>query len=182
MGGDKPIKRALSKIRFLSVGVLALVATICIFPATSKADAIVSYGGSQYDLSATGYFSFHNENSQYGLEETPWWGDSTLAQNLAIACGPCLDPDGGGYPGFAYDTIVYQNNLWVDYWQFAYGADDSSSVTQHMIYTTTPLTWVYGDAVAPTPVPEPGSLSMILAGLLGLGLLGGAYATGESIW
>ena len=47
------------------------------------ADDIVSVGGTEYDVTNTPYETFASASTV--LEEQPWWGNPTLAHELASA-------------------------------------------------------------------------------------------------
>jgi hypothetical protein len=142
---------------------LTIIAMICFFAGTSSADSItVTVNGTQYDITTvTGTFT----DNMAQLESTPWWGNESLAQEIA---GAVMDDIGtpnefngeeGGGPLFAWND----------------DAIDAFIVFQGTVYPTSPsesvsFTWGVGSVVN---APEPGSLAMLFAGLLGLGLLAG---------
>ena len=100
-------------IRTLIIGVLSLVAMICFFPGSSRADSItVTVGGTEYNISSvTGTFT----DNMTQIESTPWWGDQSLAQALATAVADDIgtpNNEGDGGPLFAYSLDAV--NAYID--------------------------------------------------------------------
>jgi hypothetical protein len=134
------------------------------FPSPSKADDIVTVGGIKYDISSV-TTSFVGDVS--ALEATPWWGNATLATSLASAVGSALgtgvtgdgplfaDLDGLGGNGGAVWYIGTGSVV-------GYAAANDGDVSAYAVGT-----------IVTTSTPEPGALGMMLAGLVGLGLLVG---------
>ena len=162
------MNRVISKLRILVFGGLALAATICMFPATSNADAVVTVEGTQYDVS-TVTTTFSIDESL--LEAQPWWGNTSLAAEFATAVG--LDfglpnqpppPFGPAGPLFATST----NFVVVDSVTIIPPNPDPveigfSRITDTRVYATATL----------ITTPEPGTLSLMFSGLLVVGLLVG---------
>jgi len=147
-------------IRALIIGLLSLVAMICFFPGTSRADNItVTVDGTEYFVSTvTGTFT----DNMTQLESTPWWGDQSLAQALAGAVADDIGtPNNGGDGGplFAYSLDAVNAYLFV-----------MGNVNQVSVSPAEVISFAFGNVVA---TPEPGSLSMLFAGLLGFGLFAG---------
>lgn len=162
----------------LVVAVLTLAATICFFPGSSRADDItVTVGGEQYDITTvTGTF----DDNMALLESMPWWGDATLAQEIANAVMDDIgtpNNDGTSGPLFAYDDDAIDAFIWFQ------GTSSSTSVSESASFTygLCNLKGVACGDVCPKGgvfqkvdfgcgtggnAPEPASLSMLLAGLL----------------
>lgn len=158
--------------RFLYIGLLPLVVMIFFFPGTSKADAIVTVGGTTYDITTiTGPF----DTNSLQLTSTPWWGNGTLAGALATDAGSSLGEPNSSFflgPLFAYEVgsltpFGSDEVIWAA-WFFPSGPTNNPGI----LPLSLPLTYAVGRVVA-NPVPEPSILSMMFSGLLGLGLLVG---------
>lgn len=143
------------RIRTLIIGVLSLVATICFFAGTSRADNItVTVNGTEYFVSTiTGSFT----DNMTQLESTPWWNNQTLAQEIA---GAVMDDIGtpnefngeeGGGPLFAWNDDAIDAFIWF----------------QGTVYPTSPsesISFTYGVGSV-IGAPEPSSLALIPLGL-----------------
>lgn len=146
-----------------ALGLIALVA-----PRVAQADAMVTLGGITYDIS-TVTTSFALDTAQ--LESTPWWGNDTLALGLAGLVGTDLGVPNSGLgncpcgPVFApIDPMV------LSYMYTPAPPPLGPGVIAFSQPDTLRVTYAVGSVVTS---PEPGSLSMISVGLLGLGLLVG---------
>jgi hypothetical protein len=139
--------------------VLMLLAVICFFAGTSSADSItVTVNGTQYDITTvTGTFT----DNMAQLESTPWWDNESLAQEIAAAVmddigTPNDNGEIAGGPLFAWNDDAIDAFIWFQ--GIVYPTSPSESVS---------LSYGVGSAVN---APEPGSLSMLLVGLFGVGL------------
>ena len=160
------MNRVISKLRILVFGGLALAATICMFPATSNADAVVTVDGTKYDVS-TVTTPFNGDPSL--LKAQPWWGNSSLAEEFATAVGGSF-----GFPNFI--EALNTGPL------FAWGITpfDTLRATGHppgasgsvSVEVARQESFVFATAT-PVPTPEPGALSLMFSGLLVVGLLVG---------
>lgn len=161
-----------SKLLFSSVfvGLLALMLS-----SVARADSIVTVGGTTYDITTlTGTF----DANEATLEGTPWYGNGPLAQSIAAAVGTAFGtPQNNlefgqnygpffGYqfiPGFGVNSAVFDIP----------DGSTSGSVTGIGWYDYISVTWATGSVVPPATTPEPGTLSLTIAAMLGLGLLAG---------
>jgi hypothetical protein len=140
---------------------------VCFFPGTSRADGAglsVTVGETEYDITTvTGTFA----DDMAQLESTPWWGNATLAQEIAAAVADDIGTPnefnyGAAGPLFAYDDDAVDSFIWFQ--------GNTSSVAVSGI-----TSWSWG-VVAPVSTgnaPEPGSFVMLFAGLFGVGLSAG---------
>lgn len=167
--------------RTLVVAVLALVAMICFFPKSSRADQItVTVDDQQYDITTlTGSFA----DNMAELESEPWWGNATLAQAFANAVADDIgtpNDNGTSGPLFAYDDDAIDAFIWFQ------GSSSSTSITKsglivswgacadvkggcaNVCSTTGANAGKTGIPPCSTGgnVPEPASLGILLAGLL----------------
>lgn len=141
---------------------------VTILPSAAKADAIVTFAGTTYDISTlTGTYA---ANASV-IDATPWFGNFTLASNLSEALGGAL----------GYQTLQGSSQQWGPF--FAFFDDTALHSVDSYTYEGGPspgelfpsdgnvfvYTWAVGSVVNTTPEPE--TLSMTLAGLFGLGLL-----------
>lgn len=164
----------------LIVSVLTLAAMICFFPGSSKADDItVTVDEQQYDITTvTGTF----DGNMALLESMPWWGDATLAQEIANAVMDDIgtpNDDGTSGPLFAYDDDAIDAFIWFR------GSSSSTSVSESVSFTygvcdikgvacgdVCPNGGIFekktvGSTTCGTKnASEPASLSMLFAGLL----------------
>ena len=172
------------RIRSLTIGVLSLIAMLYFFPGISKADTLTIVSQTSTDVfvldSTTGvtYDVTRLETSFDGssalMESSPWWGDASLALAFANTLGGSLDyPNLGFGPffaystcsaaecGFPYDIVNVENTFCLESCLgpelYPYPAD-------------APYAFAVGSAVT---TPEPGSLGMMFAALVVLGLLVG---------
>jgi hypothetical protein len=148
-------------------------------PGGARADAIVEVAGTQYNITTVSGTFLANSSA---LQGTPWWGDKTLARDLAATGmsfgggnAPCF-PEGGCFladssgPLFAYDqsdglvTVAAWNIITQD---FLSGTDN---VFGALVPDDLEWTWAIGSVVR---TPESGTLSMTFEGLAALGLLVG---------
>ena len=135
------------------------------------ASAIVEYDGFSYDLSLT--TGNYNTNAQL-LESQVWYGDGTLATELAALLGDDLGYGFGTQPNygptFAYallssDTIVMGSAL------------NSSQLATfnylEFVDQTSPVgtSFVFANSVTALPVPLPASILLFAAGFAGLGMV-----------
>jgi len=177
------------RIRSLTIGVLSLVAILCFFPGNSKADTLTivsqtstdvfvldSTTGITYDVTSL-YTSF--DGSSALMESSPWWGNGQSAGAWATALGGSL----GGYPNwgfgpffawstgsdtvgdFTFETVNTEYALCNDPLEEFCGGPEK--YPYHVDYE---FDYAVGSIVT---TPEPGSLGMIFAGLVVLGLLVG---------
>jgi len=155
------------RLKILHVFVL-LGILVTALPNAAKADALVTFAGTTYDISTiTGTYA---ANASV-IDATPWFGNFTLASNLSEALGGAL----------GYQTLSGTSQQWGPF--FAFFNDTALHSVDSYTYTGGPspgelfpdngnvfvYTWAVGSVVSTTP--EPGTLSMALAGLFGLGLL-----------
>lgn len=172
------------------IGVLALLAISCFFSGSSRADSIVTVDGVTYDI----YVS--PTPTIAGIDATPWYGNPTLAKDLASAIkfqlgapniyapifsyfsthsGPAFDY--GYFPGsgdpaqiFGYMPPYEEAYVWQAEYMFGINFPQFDSVGP--IQITDYYYYALGSVVTPTQtVPEPDSQILMIAGLLGLGLL-----------
>jgi hypothetical protein len=142
------------------VAVLTLAAMICFFPGSSRADNItVTVDGAQYDIT-TVTATFDEDMAL--LESQPWWGNATLAEDIANAVADDIgtpNDDGTSGPLFAYDDDAIDAFIWFE------GSSSSTSVSESLS-----ASWglCIGSRVCDTGgnVPEPTPLSMLLVGLI----------------
>ena len=183
--------------RSLIVGALTVVAMVCSFPGSSRADdgsITETIDGANYSVSIlTGTF----DDNMAALESTPWWGNPTLAQDMAAAVMDDLgtpnsdigSSDVGQGPLFAYDDDAVDAFIWFQgttssvspsesvSLDWGIGTCISSTATCAAVETATcPVGKADTGACAGRGVgntPEPGSLGMLFAGLFAFGLLAG---------
>ena len=148
-----------------TLGLLALGVLIWLFPSIAKADAMVTVDGTSYDITLIA--GTYNDNSAT-LDSNPWFGNEALADTFAQALG-ALD----GTP---------QEGIFGPY--FVYAADPPTPISSGVM---TALYYPYLNAIynvngidpngefyfATINTPEPGTLVMMFAGILALGLLAG---------
>jgi hypothetical protein len=145
---------------FVVLGLLGLM-----LPGGASADAIVTVGGTSYDVTTfTGSF----DSGFQTLGGTPWINNQSLAASLASAVGTALgsqDPRAPFGPLFAvsFDPSTHTVEAEGYLGGIVYFGPVNSSLTTF---------WATGSVVG-VPAPEPGTLSMMIAGMLGLGLLAG---------
>jgi hypothetical protein len=140
-----------------------ILCLLFVIPFQAHAIVVNSSVGS-YDVSST------NVNGKDGiLDNQPWWGSSSLAQEFANLVRNAL-----GYPNFGIYSpfFAYQYN--------SPGSDDTRVSTWYIGgggqvatgYVDEDNTFSYAVARRATAqVPEPGSIVLLGAGLLGLALL-----------
>jgi hypothetical protein len=159
--------RAISRIRQLMIAALALAVLICMFPGNANADSIVTVEGVTYDITTiTTTFS----SASATLETTPWWGSQIVADEFAGQVGTALGlPNNIGLglwgPFFAWTNTLASppGSFNAEFYDTAYlGIADTEQDPN------TTFTFAVASVVA---TPEPGTFSMLLGGLLGLGLL-----------
>jgi len=159
--------RATSRIRQLMFAVLALAALICIFPGNANADSIVTVGGVTYDIT-TITTTFNSTSAT--LEATPWWGSQTVADEFAGQVGTALGlPNnniglGSWGPFFAWTNILATpaGNFNAEFYDTFYAGIADTEQDPNTTYTFAVASVV--------TTPEPGTLIMVLGGLLGLAL------------
>src|SRR5579862_2729825 len=151
-------------LSFAFLGMLALV-----LPGVARADAIVTVGGTTYDITTlSGTFSGNSAT----LEGTPWWGNATLAESLSNAVGTALGtqlpPNETLGPLFATSLLGSAFDEGSSFDQTLGTSIDTSTIrSQTFLYAT-------GSVVPSAAAPEPSTLSLMIAAMLGLGLLVGA--------
>lgn len=159
--------RAMSRIRQLMVAAVLVLAACCMFPGNANADSIVTVEGVTYDVTTiTTTFS----SASVTLEAEPWWGSQTVADEFANLVGTALGvpntigPVSGG-PFFAW-TNTYATPLGNFNADFYEPAASTTADTEQDPNTT--YTFAVASVIA---TPEPGTLILVLGGLLGLALL-----------
>lgn len=171
-------------------GVVALLAMSCFFSASSRADAIVTVDGATYDI----YVS--PTPTTLGIEATPWYGNPTLAMDLATAVkfqlgapniyapffslfsthsGPAFDYGyfpGSGNPFDIFGYVAPYEEAYTWNAQYFEGINFPQLDAVGPIQITDYYYYALGSVVTPNQtVPEPSSLTLMFAGLLGLCLL-----------
>jgi len=154
-------------------GVFALGAAV----KPAHAGVLVSVGGTEYDVTTSPLESFSSASSV--LESQPWWGNATLADELATAVYLSLgDPNVNGQtPTFAYGLepepsgITFVDNY--DYLLVSFSPDvwaltDWTSANPGTIYDTYAFYFATATVV---PTPESGTTSLLLIGLGSLGVV-----------
>ena len=154
------------------LGLLALMLS-----GVTRADSItVTVGGTTYDVTTlTGTF----DDNEATLEGTPWFGNGTLAQSIAAAVGTFFGTPqnnleyGQNYgPFFAIELVGGGGGVDSAVFDIQDG-QTSGSVTGIAWYPNISVIWATGSVVPPVGTPEPGTLSLMIAAMLGLGLLVG---------
>jgi hypothetical protein len=143
------------------------------------ADDIVSVAGTEYDVTNTPYETFASASTV--LEEQPWWGNPTLADELASAVYLALgDPNVNGQtPDFAYGlgtdsagSTTYTAVENYDYNECYGGGDctlsDWTLANPETISTTYPFSFATATVVT---TPETSAISLLLVGLGSLGVV-----------
>ena len=141
---------AFHRIAALSLAVLAFAVAL---PASPAQAVTVTTGGTTYDIEFfPGGESFLD--NQAALESTPWWGDTTLALNLASAYATQVPAP---YP---FDENVGNDFLFFTYSHSAATAY-SAVVTDGSVVSTATTGdassnsgYHFAYAASPTPVPE----------------------------
>jgi hypothetical protein len=115
----------------------------------------VNVGGADYDVTTfTG--SYNDSSAKFSISSMPWYGNSALAQDFAIAVGggllyPNSPPTPANSPFFAWSHTT-QGNGNVDIW-YTY---ENVPLTPYQVNGIIPPsdTYVWAEAVAvPGPVP-----------------------------
>jgi hypothetical protein len=137
---------------------------------------IVSVGGTKYDVTTSPYETF--ASASLVLEGQPWWGNPTLAAELASAVYLSLgDPNVEGQtPTFAYGLETVGGNTIVDNYDYllvSYNPDvwdltDWTSANPETISNTYPFYFATATVVT---TPEPSTISLWLIGLGSLGVV-----------
>jgi hypothetical protein len=137
----------------LRVHTLALIASLMSAHAFA-ADVIVSVNGSNYDVSTV---TVKFKDLSVTLKATPWWGDSSLAKSFSDAVQASLGtPNPGNLgPYFAFN-LGPPAFVFVDAFNGSVTLQSLAPIGQSATY-----------AVA-TPVPEPGSVPLLGAAVVGL--------------
>jgi hypothetical protein len=168
-----------SSLRVWAISVMTLSATLCIAAANSKADDFVDVGGTEYDVTTSPLETFASASSV--LEAQPWWGNPTLADELASAVYLALgDPNGNGQtPTFAYGTgpdaymgVPYTAVDNYDYNECYGGGSctltDWTSTNDETISSTYQFYFATATVV---PTPETSTIGLLLVGLGSLGVM-----------
>ena len=136
-------------MKTIKISLLIATVTVSLFALTAKGDTIVTYNGTNYDISVvTGKFNDYSAE----LESTPWWGNSTLAENLKFVL-PIIDQ---GWLAYAWGTTDSGATVLVG--DGSDSADDPGGY--YALGTASPVV---------SPVPEPSMFWMFGIGALGLG-------------
>ena len=155
---------------FALPAVLTLLAALT--PLSARA-VLIEIDSEQWDVEAIGTSAFLDEGVEDLLKAQPWWGDSALAYAFADAVRGELgiglyvfsdDPTWRG-PMFAYAMSPPENIYWIiEGWSPSF----SDPISKEFTGVTSGHT-LYGNSwfAFATPVPEPATLSLLAAGLLG---------------
>jgi hypothetical protein len=143
------------------------------------ADDIVTVGGTEYDVTNTPYETF--ASAETVLEAQPWWGNATLAEELASAVYLALGAPNvnGQTPTFAYGLgtdsagpTPYTAVENYDYNECYGGGDCALSDWTLTNPETISSTYQFSFATATVvPTPETSTISLLLIGLGSLGVV-----------
>ena len=151
-------------LRVWATSVITLSAMLCLAPANSKADAFVTVGGTEYDVTATPSETFSSAATV--LEAQPWWNNQSLATDFATALGNALGtPNIDQTPTFAFNL---ESNGTVDNVDYFGGVLTLWTSGNGAINETIPF--VFATATVAT-APETSTISLLLVGLGSLGLV-----------
>ena len=120
---------------------------VCAAPTTT-----VTVGGQTYNVTYTDPAISYNSNpALFTTANMPWWGDSSTAQQVAIAVGATFGSNinfGQFGPIFAYDFTGLVAGYMIE--------SASATLTLAALGATQPQTYATA-TVAPSPTPGPGS-------------------------
>ncbi|MEO0487213.1 MAG: VPLPA-CTERM sorting domain-containing protein [Pseudomonadota bacterium] len=142
--------------------------------------ATVTVSGTDYDLTT----DFINYSSNVALlQGQDWWGDATLASDLALASANLLPTQNSGYQFggsdygafFVYKTYPNGGSLFVAIAVYNFNTgmvevDDVSFQSTRAFLANGSRVLAIADESAQVPVPA--ALPLLMGGLAGLGLLG----------
>ena len=137
-------------MKTIKISLIIATITVSLFALTAKGDSIVTYNGTNYDVSAvTGAFTTPSIAS--GVESTPWWGNGTLVHNLsALDMAPLFANSLETFEGTP-SVVVSEGGVW-----------DINADTEESNYAV-------GTASPVSAVPEPSMFWLFGIGALGLG-------------
>lgn len=134
-----------------------LIMVLLMIAPLSAGAVVVDSSIGQYDVTPTS-----TTGNDSALSGTAWWGSSSLAQEFAGLVGGSLGlPNGLSGPYFAYARTSTNTVFAASFFGFiTFSGDDGSRDTN-----------TYALSSAVKQVPEPGSIVLFGAGLIGLALL-----------